>query len=105
MNTIPLATLKISARIILKPGDHFRVGRGPRQAGRRVGLRGEFRFLRAFRRGAGVYVEAIRLDSSGLSRGQFTLYVSGPEYDHRGLRMVPYTLRRIRKPARQRVTL
>lgn len=94
MKTTTERTYQLSPRVILRPGDRFRVGRGPYMktaAGERIAMaaRGTFRLIEVIRRGAVVSL----LGYGG--EGYCLLHVAGRRRSKvPGLVCRPYKIRR-----------
>jgi len=97
------AAYQLGPRSVLRPGDRFRVGRGPTYRDgdgheQSCALRGVFQLRGVVRRGKRIWLDAVRLDH-GASAGTYLLYASGPAYWHRdipGWRCRPYAVRKVR---------
>jgi hypothetical protein len=96
MKTTTEPGYQLSPRVVLRPGDRFRVGRGPYYrlaSGERIAMadRGVFRLVEVLRRGAVVSLLAYG------SGGYALLHVAGRRRSRSvpGLVCRPYTVRRI----------
>lgn len=96
-------TLQLSPRVVLRPGEQFRAGRGgPRYGKDSLGVRGAFECRRIWRRGSRVFIDCVELaalagNAIGYGRA-FTLFVEGKPYRSAhcpGVVHVPYKLRRL----------
>lgn len=101
--SIEQETLQLSPRVVLRPGEQFRAGRGgPRYGKDSLGVRGAFECRRIWRRGSRVFVDCVEIAAIegkliGYGRA-FTLFVEGKPYRSAhcpGVVHVPYKLRRL----------
>lgn len=94
MSTTVEGEYRVSPRVVLRPGDKFRVGGGPywkMSDGRKIPLaaRGVCTFVRATRSGSRVYIEAVGKD------GAVLLHVEGRRRNKAAPEIVcrPYRIR------------